>query len=56
MTRRALAQLPDQPLSYSIGFTLPENTPDLLELIAKNVWADPVYTAALRLQDLTAPG
>ena len=38
-THAVLAWLTGQRLSYSVGFTLPENTPDLLELIPAHVWA-----------------
>ena len=42
MTRRRLA--------YSVGFTLPENTPDLLKLIPEGVWV-PAYGAHDQVRD-----
>ena len=42
LTRRRLA--------YSVGFTLPENTPDLLRLIPEHVWA-PAYDADDQVRD-----
>ena len=42
LTRRRLA--------YSVGFTLPENTPDLLKLIPKGVWT-PAYDAHDAVRD-----
>jgi hypothetical protein len=38
-THKVLDWLTGQRLSYSVGFTLPENTPDLLGLIPTSVWA-----------------
>src|SRR5699024_5113808 len=39
-----------QRLSYSVGFTLPANTPDLLELIPEQVWT-PAYDAHDEIRD-----
>lgn len=39
-----------QRLSYSVGFTLPEHTPDLLELIPKKAW-QPAYDAHDEIRD-----
>ena len=38
-THKVIAWLTGQRLSYSVGFTLPDNTPDLLKLIPATVWA-----------------
>ena len=38
-THAVLAWMTSQRLSYSVGFTLPAHTPDLLELIPEHVWA-----------------
>jgi len=39
-----------QRLSYSVGFTLPANTPDLLAKIPKNGWT-PAYDAHDQVHD-----
>ena len=39
-----------QRLSYSVGFTLPANTPELLELIPEDVW-QPAYDAHDQIRD-----
>ena len=39
-----------QRLSYSVGFTLPDHTPDLLEHIPEDVWA-PAYDAHDEIRD-----
>ena len=39
-THAFLDYLRAQRLAYSVGFTLPENTPDLLALIPKGVWTE----------------
>jgi len=38
-THKVLDWLTGRRLSYSVGFTLPENTPDLLRRIPEKVWA-----------------
>ena len=38
-TKAFIEWLTTQRLAYSIGFTLPQNTPQLLARIARNVWA-----------------
>ncbi|OIQ70396.1 transposase DDE domain protein [mine drainage metagenome] len=38
-THKVIEWLTGQRLSYSVGFTLPDNTPDLLKLIPATVWA-----------------
>ena len=38
-THAVLDWLTAQRLSYSVGFTLPAHTPELLELIPEDVWA-----------------
>lgn len=38
-THKVIEWLTGQRMSYSVGFTLPENTPDLLKLIPERVWA-----------------
>ena len=38
-THKVIDWLTKQRLSYSVGFTLPDNTPDLLKLIPAKVWA-----------------
>jgi Transposase DDE domain group 1 len=38
-TKAFIEWLTAQRLAYSIGFTLPENTPDLLSLIPAKIWA-----------------
>src|SRR5450759_1765826 len=39
-THKVIDWLTKQRLSYSVGFTLPDNTPDLLKRIPKSVWAE----------------
>jgi len=39
-THKVIDWLTGRRLSYSVGFTLPENTPDLLRLIPKDVWTE----------------
>ena len=39
-----------QRLSYSVGFALPDNTPELLKLIPERVWA-PAYDAHDQVRD-----
>ncbi|PFG33032.1 IS1380 family transposase [Sanguibacter antarcticus] len=64
-TKALLEWLTPQRLAYSVGFTLPENTPDLLARIPERVWApaldahdqvrDGAWVAELTdLMDLTA--
>ncbi len=43
-TKEYLGWLARRALSYSVGFTLPDNTPDLLKVIPEDVWA-PAYDA-----------
>ncbi len=49
-THAFLEYLTSQRLSYSVGFTLPENTPDLLEFIGDQVWT-PAYDAHDEVRD-----
>jgi len=49
-THAVLDWLTGQRLSYSVGYTLPANTPDLLERIPKDVWA-PAYDAHDEIRD-----
>jgi len=49
-THAFLAWLTGQRLSYSVGFTLPENTPDLLQHIPEDVWT-PAYDAHDAIRD-----
>ncbi|MBC7307804.1 MAG: IS1380 family transposase [Dietzia sp.] len=49
-THAFLNYLTNQRLSYSVGFTLPENTPDLLARIPDQVWA-PAYDAHDAVRD-----
>ncbi|WP_024285360.1 IS1380 family transposase [Cellulomonas sp. KRMCY2] len=39
-THKVIDWLTGRRLSYSVGFTLPENTPDLLRLIPEHVWTE----------------
>jgi len=39
-THKVIDWLTRRRLSYSVGFTLPENTPDLLKRIPKDVWTE----------------
>jgi Transposase DDE domain group 1 len=49
-TRRLIEWLTGQRLSYSVGFTLPTNTPDLLAKIPENSWT-PAYDAHDQVRD-----
>jgi len=49
-THAVLDWMTAQRLSYSVGFTLPANTSDLLEHIPKDVWA-PAYDAHDKIRD-----
>jgi len=49
-THAFVSWLTRQRLSYSVGFSLPDNTPGLLELIPEHVWA-PAYDAHDNLRD-----
>jgi hypothetical protein len=49
-THKLLDWLTTQRLSYSVGFTLPEHTPDLLSLIPQEVWT-PAYDAHDQVRD-----
>jgi hypothetical protein len=39
-THKVIDWLTGRRLAYSVGFTLPENTPDLLKRISKDVWTE----------------
>jgi len=49
-THKVLDWLTRRRLAYSVGFTLPENTPDLLKLIPEHVWTE-AYDAHDALRD-----
>ena len=49
-THAVLDWMTTQRLSYSVGFSLPSNTSDLLEHIPKDVWA-PAYDAHDQMRD-----
>jgi hypothetical protein len=49
-THKVLTWMTGQRLSYSVGFPLPHNTSDLLELIPANVWT-PAYDAHDEIRD-----
>ena len=49
-THKVIEWLTRRRLSYSVGFTLPENTPDLLRLIPEHVWT-PAYDAVDDVRD-----
>ena len=49
-THKVIDWLTRRRLAYSVGFTLPENTPDLLKLIPDDVWT-PAYDAFDALRD-----
>lgn len=49
-THKFLDWLTGQRLSYSVGFALPDATPDLLALIPEHVWA-PAYDAHDQVRD-----
>ena len=56
-THALLDWMSGQRLSYSVGFGLPDQTPDLLQRIPENVWT-PAYDAPdeRNIQVPTAPG
>ncbi|MEY8656073.1 IS1380 family transposase [Brachybacterium paraconglomeratum] len=43
-TKKTLQELVKRRVSYSVGFTLPQNTPELFGLIPKHVW-EPAYNS-----------
>ena len=43
-TKKTLRELVKRRVSYSVGFTLPANTPELFRLIPKHVW-EPAYNS-----------
>ena len=43
-TKKTLQELVKRRVSYSVGFTLPQNTPELFRLIPKDVW-EPAYNS-----------
>lgn len=43
-TKKTLQELVKRRVSYSVGFTLPPNTPELFRLIPKDVW-EPAYNS-----------
>ena len=43
-TKKTLQELVKRRVSYSVGFTLPANTPELFRLIPKHVW-EPAYNS-----------
>ena len=49
-THKVLDWLTRRRLAYSVGFTLPENTPDLLACIPEKVWT-PAYDAHDQVRD-----
>ena len=49
-THAVLDWLAGQRLSYSVGFTLPDNAADLVALIPNQVWA-PAYDADGQIRD-----
>ena len=49
-THKVIAWLTRRRLAYSVGFTLPENTPDLLRRIPEKVWT-PAYDAHDTIRD-----
>ena len=49
-SHKVIEALTRRRLAYSVGFTLPENTPDLLKLIPEHVWA-PAYDAEDQVRD-----
>ena len=52
-THKFIDWLTGRRLAYSVGFTLPDNTPDLLKRIPQRVWA-PAWTPTTR--SVTVPG
>lgn len=49
-SHKVIEALTRRRLVYSVGFTLPENTPDLLKLIPEQVWV-PAYEAVDQVRD-----
>jgi len=49
-THEVMAWMAGQRLSYSVGFTLPHNTSELLELIPAHVWTE-AYDAHDEIRD-----
>ena len=49
-SHKVIEALTRRRLAYSVGFTLPDNTPDLLKLIPAQVWT-PAYDAADQIRD-----
>ena len=49
-SHKVIEALTRRRLAYSVGFTLPENTPDLLKLIPKDVWS-PAYDGVDQVRD-----
>ena len=49
-SHKVIEALTRRRLAYSVGFTLPENTPDLLKLIPEHVWT-PAYDATDAVRD-----
>ena len=49
-SHQVIEALTRRRLAYSVGFTLPDNTPDLLRLIPKDVWT-PAYDAHDQVRD-----
>ena len=49
-THKVIDWLTGRRLAYSVGFTLPENTPDLLKRIPEKVWT-PAYDAHDQIRD-----
>jgi len=49
-THKVIDWLTGRRLAYSVGFTLPENTPDLLKLIPEHVWTE-AYDAHDAIRD-----
>ncbi len=49
-SHKVIEALTRRRLAYSVGFTLPDNTPDLLKLIPQDVWT-PAYDAHDEIRD-----
>ncbi|NTW42460.1 MAG: IS1380 family transposase [Cellulomonadaceae bacterium] len=49
-SHKVIEALTRRRLAYSVGWTLPENTPDLLKLIPEHVWT-PAYDAEDQVRD-----
>ncbi|MCB2551549.1 transposase, partial [Listeria monocytogenes] len=49
-SHQVIEALTRRRLAYSVGFTLPDNTPDRLKLIPEDVWA-PAYDAVDQVRD-----